>query len=113
MKVGEFVGLLFHSRTQAHIFHLKTNDYAQHKALNEYYSEIIPLVDKFVESYQGKYCRITGYSNYSFSENPKESVKYFNNLIGSINKFKVKDKYLQNIWIRFMNYCTRRFILYH
>jgi len=97
MKVGEFVSILFHSRTQAHIFHLTTQSFAAHKALDNYYNSIIPLVDKFIESYQGKYGIIKGYTNYSISENPKDSVKYFQNLIESISKFKSKDTYLQNI----------------
>ena len=36
-----FISLLFASRTQAHVFHLQTNSYAMHKALNGYYDDII------------------------------------------------------------------------
>ena len=78
-------------------FHLKTNKYSVHKALDNYYNSIIPLVDSFVEAYQGKYSRITGYKNIPFSENDNNVVKYFKNLLVKINKFKVKDSYLQNI----------------
>ena len=53
LKAGELIMRLFHSRTIAHVLHLKTRSYAAHKALNEYYDGIIPLVDSFAEAYIG------------------------------------------------------------
>ena len=50
--------MFFHSRTQSHVFHLRVRGagaYAAHKALNEYYDEVVDIVDGLVESYQGKY----------------------------------------------------------
>lgn len=58
---AEFVLRCFHARTAAHILHLKTRSYAEHKALNEFYDEIIPLADSFAEAYQGEYGLLTGY----------------------------------------------------
>jgi hypothetical protein len=52
---GELVGMLFSARNIAHTVHLKTNSYAEHKTLNEFYDGIIPLVDDFAEAYQGRY----------------------------------------------------------
>ena len=97
MKVNEFVSILFHSRSQAHIFHLKTKSFSQHKALDNYYQSIIPLTDKFIESYQGKYSTIGQYYSLPFIENTNEILTYFDNLLLSISKFKVKDSYLNNI----------------
>jgi hypothetical protein len=97
MKVTEFVSILFHSRTQSHIFHLKTTSYSVHKALDNYYNSIIPLVDKFIEAYQGKYGRIPSYSNYPLQNDPKKVVTYFKGLINKIQKFKINDSYLRNI----------------
>ena len=54
-KFGEFIGKLFQSRDVAHIIHLKTGSFAAHKALNEYYDEIVGLTDDLVESYQGHF----------------------------------------------------------
>jgi hypothetical protein len=54
----ELASILFHSRTQAHVFHLGVSgpgSYAAHVALQGYYDGIIDLVDGLVESYQGKY----------------------------------------------------------
>ncbi len=56
------------SRTQAHIFHLQTPSFAAHTALQLYYEGIVPLVDGFVESYQGKNGIITGYGNIALQE---------------------------------------------
>ncbi len=61
MSAGELIGRCFHARTVTHILHLKTRSYAAHKALNEFYDEIIPLTDSFAETYQGEYGLITTY----------------------------------------------------
>lgn len=52
---GELVMKLFHTRTNAHVLHLKTRSYAAHKALDEFYNGIVDLADRFAESYQGVY----------------------------------------------------------
>lgn len=54
----ELASVFLHSRTQAHVFHLRvkgTGSFAAHKALQEYYEGIIPLLDGLIESYQGMY----------------------------------------------------------
>ncbi len=42
---SKLVSYLMHSRTQAHVFHLQTNSFAEHKALNDYYDRIIDRND--------------------------------------------------------------------
>lgn len=59
--MNEYIGTLFQSRNQAHIYHLQTTSYAKHKALQKYYEGIIDLIDSIVESYQGKYEILKGY----------------------------------------------------
>ena len=59
--MNEYIGTLFQSRNQAHIYHLQTTSYAKHIALNSYYDDIVPLIDSIVESYQGKYEILKGY----------------------------------------------------
>ena len=54
MEVNKCIGKLFHARDVAHLFHLKTNSYAAHKASNEFYDSILDLTDSLIESYQGK-----------------------------------------------------------
>lgn len=58
---GEFIMRCFEARTAAHVMHLKTTSYAQHKALQEFYESVIPIVDRFAETYQGEYGLIEDY----------------------------------------------------
>ena len=70
------------SSIQVHIFHWQTKkkgSLAQHMAFGEYYDAIPDLLDKLVETYQGKYGIITNFScdgvvQYKGKE---ESIKYF------------------------------------
>lgn len=62
MKPSEFFGKLLQIRDQIHLTHLKVSgigSYAQHIALNEFYDEILDLIDILIESYQGKYGLLT------------------------------------------------------
>ena len=57
--IGKLILSLFHARTAAHVLHLQTRSYAAHKALNEFYDEIVDLTDAVAEAYQGEYGLIT------------------------------------------------------
>lgn len=97
---AKLISYLMHSRTQAHVYHLQTPSYAAHIALNTYYDGIIPLVDGLVESYQGKYGIITGYTNFALLEYQScEGIQeYFRALNTTIEVLRqdVNDSYLQN-----------------
>lgn len=54
-RAEEFVSLVLKDRDAAHIAHWKTKSFAEHKALNEFYDEVLELIDGFVEQYQGYY----------------------------------------------------------
>ena len=95
--MASLTSLLLHSRTQAHIFHFRTKNYSQHKALENYYTSIVPLLDTYTEAYQGKYGIISGYKNQKFLENPEKVISYFSNLLSKIQKINIQDRYLQNI----------------
>jgi hypothetical protein len=75
--VAKFISTLLHSREQAHIFHLQTTSYAAHKALQGYYEDIVDLIDTYVESYQGRYGIITGYTPASQIYEEAATLKYF------------------------------------
>jgi hypothetical protein len=99
--VGVFVSTLMSSRTQAHVFHLQTPSFAAHKALNEYYDAIVDLIDGFVESYQGKYGIIKGYTNIDLQEyqSCEAIIMYFTALAVFIDRARTQlpqDPYLQN-----------------
>ena len=53
--IGKLIISCFHARTAAHVMHLQTRSYAEHKALNEFYDGIVDLADSFAEAYQGEY----------------------------------------------------------
>ena len=53
--LGQFASFLFMTRDAAHTMHLSTRSFAEHKALDDYYSGIVDLIDGLVESAQGKY----------------------------------------------------------
>ena len=99
--MGQFVSTLLASRTQAHIFHLQTPSFAAHKALNDYYENIVDLIDGLVESYQGKYDVITGYSNIALQDYQScDGIKlYFTTLCMFIEKSRLmlcQDSFIQN-----------------
>ena len=99
--VGQFISTLFASRTQAHIFHLQTPSFAAHKALNDYYDEIVNITDSLVESYQGKYGIITGYGNIALQEyeSCEAIIMFFETLCMYVEKSRgmiCQDSYIQN-----------------
>jgi hypothetical protein len=99
--IGQFISTLFASRTQAHVFHLQTPSFAAHKALNEFYDEIVGITDEIAESYQGKYGIITGYSNVALQEyeSCEAIIMFFEMLCMYVEKSRQmlpQDSYLQN-----------------
>jgi hypothetical protein len=97
----KLVSCLFHSATQVHIFHLQTNSFSEHKALNKYYDEIVELTDGLIETFQGKYDILTDYENfplYNYEDNT-QIVAYFNELLNKVGALRTSvsnDSYLQN-----------------
>ena len=91
---------ILHSRTQAHVFHLQTKSFAEHKALNDYYDGIVPLFDGIVESYQGKYGIIKTYKTIKIEQykNKQKTIKFFENLLETIENTRdsVDDSFIQN-----------------
>ena len=100
----ELASVLLHSRTQAHVFHLRVKgkgSYAVHIALQAYYEGIIPLVEGLVESYQGNrdliyFDTVDEIENGATIEN---ITKYFNKLYTVVEKLR-KEKDLQDSWIQ-------------
>ncbi len=75
MSAGELISRCFHCRTEAHIAHLQTKSFAEHKALNKFYEAIVPLADTFAEAYQGRFGIITDYPDeYEVSNSPAEML---------------------------------------
>ena len=91
---------LLHSQTQAHVFHLGTKSYAEHKALQGFYEGIDALTDGLVGSYQGKYGLMKNYKSFKMVsyKNKKQVLSYFTQLLNTIeeNRESVEDSYIQN-----------------
>jgi len=97
---NRYIGALMNSREQAHIFHLRTNSYAQHKALEKYYEKIVPLLDEWAEAYMGKYGRIRSIGNLNkrFNQDPKKARLYFKSLLTRVKAMKLpRDSYLKSV----------------
>jgi hypothetical protein len=101
----QLASLFFHSRTQAHVFHLGVKGpgaFSAHMALNTYYDEIIELIDGLVESYQGKYGLIKFQPVNGLDTNCdiKNIIGYFEKLCSALDKLRQDEKlqasYLQN-----------------
>lgn len=100
----ELASVFFHSRTQAHVFHTRvkgTGSYAAHKALQEYYEGIIPLLDGLIESYQGMY-GIIEYKDVKGIDNNADIqniITYFDKLCKLLESFRKADN-LQHSWFQ-------------
>ena len=95
----KIVERFFAARDCIHLIHLNTISYAEHKALGKFYDSWIDLSDTFIETYQGKYGRITGTINIPAATD-MDSVKYLKDLyLFVINDVKVdaNDCDLKNI----------------
>jgi hypothetical protein len=54
MKAGELLITLLNSATIAHVLHLRSRSYSEHKALGSFYSALPDLVDGVIEAWQGR-----------------------------------------------------------
>ena len=87
-------------RTEIHQRHLVTGQYAEHKALNEYYDEIVGLVDDFAETMQGrlmkrlpKFPKVVPFD----SELPQDNIEVFRNYLDTARDVYAKYPELQSI----------------
>jgi len=93
-----FAATLLHSATNTHFFHWSTDSYSKHKALSKFYDEVVDLTDQFVESYMGKYGKITSFP--SVYHQPKDPVKYLQSLMAFVKDARQdlpQDSELQNL----------------
>ena len=58
-KIASIIARLFADRTYTHMVHLKTSSFAAHKALNDFYDDVIGLVDGLAETAQGKFGKLS------------------------------------------------------
>ncbi len=94
------VSQLLDSRKQAHIFHLQSNSFAEHKALQEYYESIEDLYDQLIESLQGEFGILTGYQSYPVIvyKNKQTLISYFQKLSNELTTIskEIEQGYILN-----------------
>lgn len=78
-NIEEFFGTLQQSTVEAWKEHLKTDKYSSHIALNDFYEDIVELVDTLIEDYMGKYGKVKEYKNLMSSEK-MGAIKYLEEL---------------------------------
>jgi hypothetical protein len=96
-SVKGLVQKMFEARQVAHTCHLKTKSYAEHKALNGFYEDILELADKFVETYQGQYGILSGYEIQT--QPVSDPTEYLEDcaVLFKMGKDELNDSHLQNI----------------
>lgn len=94
-KTDEFIGMCLMSVTYMHSAHFVTRSYAQHKAYEEFYTDMQDLVDKFTETHIG----ITGrYKPVLKTENNLDSVEYLRRIAVVADEiYEISDTSLQSI----------------
>jgi len=99
-STGRFLSLLMHSRTQTHVYHLDTKSYAMHKALETYYTSIVPLIDKYAEMYKGKHGKINRMTPMlKIDRNPKNILAYLLKLEKTIQSLRLStNSSLKNVY---------------
>lgn len=84
MTIQEYFGTLQQSFVEVWKNHLETSKFSDHKALNDYYDEIVDAMDTTIEDYQGIYGKLGDLKNtidtdindpVSYLENIKEFLK--------------------------------------
>jgi hypothetical protein len=103
INVIQFFSKLFESREMAHIYHLQDKEsYKNHVVLDEYYTDVLDLIDDLIETYQGQYDVVEGYDIIDTSgTKSKNVIDYFKELTSFItnnrNIFSDKDTHLHSI----------------
>ena len=95
--VAHFIMMLFSVRDSAHILHLSTKSYAEHKALDEFYNGVVDFTDSFAEMMQGQ-LGILPYHNFTV-EIPSSSLQLLSGLYAWIKTNRMSlgtESYIQN-----------------
>ncbi len=80
-KAAAFISMILESATQAHIYHLQSDSYAQHMALCAYYTGMPATIDALVEIIQGRYGIVKGYKAPAPYLEDNNVVEYFKALL--------------------------------
>lgn len=100
-EANALFGKIFEVRQVAHQVHLQTNSYAQHKALNGFYDDLLELADSLIETFQGQYGIVEKYEVKVPNIDKDEILNYLEESVKLIvtghKAFSDKDTHLHNI----------------
>lgn len=107
--VMDFVMLLLHARTNAHILHWTTSSYSAHQALNFFYEGVPSLLDGFVEGFQGRYGKLHDFQ--SGFEPASNALSYLTEVCAKIEQIRrqtgfPQDSFLQNKVDEIVDLCS-------
>lgn len=83
---NEVVKMFFEFRDQIHYYHLQTESFAEHTALNNFYETILEIADQFLEAFQGVNGRAQGEVSITLKQYSQEGV--ISDIKGFIEKVK-------------------------
>jgi glucokinase len=72
-NINELVSYTFGVRNQAHLYHFQTTSYAEHMALDAFYTGMLDQLDELVELYQANHDKIELNSAYPSLANYTDS----------------------------------------
>ena len=78
-SIVEIVSYFNNAKQQAIVWHQQTDSFSEHKALEEFYDEIVGLLDELSESYAGIYGRLTPYEVDDLMDwtSTDDTIKYY------------------------------------
>ena len=97
----EFISALHSAKQQSIVWHHQTLVYSEHKALNNFYDEILERIDGLVESVSGIYGRPQGYDVHDLADwtSTQDTIKYFQSLyqyVQTERKTIYQESWIQN-----------------
>lgn len=89
-NVKDFFSFMIDVPSVAWRFHLSTDSYSEHMALDDFYDEMQELVDSLIEAYQGKFEKF-GYIEPVEYEVGKDAVSFLEGLLDTISDIEDKE----------------------
>jgi hypothetical protein len=101
MEFVEFLSTLNSAKQQVIFWHNQTEAYAEHKTLNNFYDELLELLDGLVESTAGIYGRPKGYTAIEPTDwtSTDDTIAYFQNLYKYVQSSRTElysESWIQN-----------------
>ena len=78
-NIEQYFGTLQQSTVEAWRKHLKMSKKSQHETLNDFYEDIVDVVDKLIEDYMSIHGKVENYENL-LSEKDMDALKYLETL---------------------------------